>query len=150
MLTAWINSIRSYMEEHGINTVFRVYTSLQDGSPETYPLEEWLTVRSDSINAWIGFLKNGVPNTPGALVSQEEAYAAENLLPPDVTIYPVCPDDTDNLRWSGKAIVASVTLELWEGLKKTLGTDPTGPEAFFTVIGKLQHTNSAASQTLVE
>ena len=38
-LTVWINSIRSYMEEHGLDTVFRVYTPLQDGAPGTYLLE---------------------------------------------------------------------------------------------------------------
>ena len=108
--TAWINSIRSYMEEHGINTVFRVYTSLQYGSPETYPLEEWLTVRSDSINAWIGLLKKGVSNTPVARVAQEEACAAENSLPLVVSIYPVCTYNTDSLRWSRKAIMDSVTI----------------------------------------
>ena len=46
--------------------------------------------------------------------------------------------------------MANVTLELWEGIEKTLGTDPTGTEAFFAVIRKLQQTNSAASRTLVE
>ena len=100
------------MEEHGLDTVFRVYTPLRDGAPETYLLEEWGTVRSDAINPWIGFLKNGVPNTPGALVAQEEAYAADNSLPPAVYIYPVCPYDTDNLCWSGNSIMSSVTLEL--------------------------------------
>ena len=47
------------------------------------------------------------------------------------------------------AIMARVTIELWEILKKTLGTDPTGPEAFFAVIVKLQQTHSAASRTLI-
>ena len=45
--------------------------------------------------------------------------------------------------------MSSVTLELLEGLEKTLGTDPTGPEAFFAVIRKLQQTNSGASLTLI-
>ena len=138
------------MEEHGLDTVFRVYTPLRDGAPETYLLEELGTFRSDAINAWIGFLKNGVPNTPGTRVAQEEAYEAENYLPLAVAIYPVCPYDTDSLRWSGKAIMDNATIELCEGLKKTLGTDPTIPEALFAVIVKLQQTNLAASQTLVE
>ena len=81
-LTAWINSIRLYMEEHSIYTVFRVYTPLRDGAPETYILEEWGTVRSDAINAWISFLENWFPNTLGARVAQEEDYAADNYFPP--------------------------------------------------------------------
>ena len=149
-LTAWINWIRLYMEEHGLDTVLRVYTPLRDGAPETYLLEEWGTVRSDAIDAWIGSLENGVPSTPSTLIAQQAAYAAYNNLPPPVAIHPVCPYNTDNLQWSGKAIMASVTLELWEGLEKTIGTDPTGPEAFLEVIRKLQQMNSAASQTLVE
>ena len=110
-LTAWINSIRSYMEEHGLDTVFRVYTRLRDGALQTYLLEEWGTVRSDVIDAWIGSLENGVPSTPDTFVAQQAAYAAYNTLPPPVAIHPVCPYDTDNLRWSGKAIMARVTLE---------------------------------------
>ena len=138
------------MEEHGLNTVFWLYIPLWDGALETYLLGEWGTFRSDAINAWIIFLKNWFPNTPGAQVAQEEYYAADNYLPPDVAIYPVCTYNTDSLRWSGKAIMASVTIDWWEGLEKTLGTDPTGPEAFFAVIKTLQQTKSAASRTLVE
>ena len=96
-LTAWINSIRLYMEKHGLDTVFRVYTPLQDGAPETYLLEEWGTVRSDAINAWIGSLENGVPSTPAAFVAQQAAHASYNALPLPVSIHPVCPYDTNNL-----------------------------------------------------
>ena len=135
-LTAWINSIRSYMEEHRLDTVFRVYTPLQDGAPETYLLEEWGTVKSDATNAWIGSLENGVTSIPDAFVAQQAAHAVDNDLPPPVAIHPVCPYDTDNLQWSGKAIMASVTIELWGGLEKTLGTDPT-VEAFRSLRRKL-------------
>ena len=54
-----------------------MYTPLRDGAPETYLLEEWVIVISDTINAWIGLLKNGFPSTLGSLVAQEEAYAAD-------------------------------------------------------------------------
>ena len=87
-----------------------MYTPLRDAAPETYLLGEWGTVRSDAINACIGFLQNGFPNTIGARVAQEEDYSADNYLPPSVAIYPVCPYNTDNLRCSGKAIMASVTI----------------------------------------
>ena len=149
-LAAWINSIFLYMKENGLDTVLQVYTPLRDGAPKTYLLEEWGTVRSDAIDAWIRSLENSVPSTPSAFIAQQADYAADNTLPPLVAICPVCPYNTDNLRRSGKAIMASVTLELWEGLKKTLGTDPTGPEYFFAGIGNLQQANSAASRTLVE
>jgi hypothetical protein len=68
---------------------------------------------------------------------------------PDGTRHPVCDYDFDNLKWSRKAILSSITLALWETAKKDLGVDASGPEAFASVISKLQQVNLAAIRSLV-
>jgi hypothetical protein len=51
---------------------------------------------------------------------------------------PPCNYDLDNLKWSGNAILNSVSLPLWETVKEDLvGVDATGPEAVAAVVFKL-------------
>jgi hypothetical protein len=38
-LTSWVNLVQSYIEEHGMDTVFRVYDGQTDS--ETYLLTDW-------------------------------------------------------------------------------------------------------------
>jgi hypothetical protein len=45
-------------------------------------------------------------------------------------IQPVCDYDLNNLKWSGKAILDSVSLELWETVEKDLGAAAVGSEVF--------------------
>jgi hypothetical protein len=130
-LTSWVNSTRSYMEERGLDTVFYVYDRQTDS--ETYLLTDWGSASPTKIEAWVATLRAGVPT--GA--------ADGSLLPP-------CDYDLDNLKWSGKAILNSVTLPLWETVEKDLGVDASGPEAFAAVVYKLQQVSSAAVRTLVD
>ena len=62
----------------------------------------------------------------------------------------VCEYDLDNLKWSGKAITQSISLELWETIEKDLGCIPSGPEAFASVVYKLQQVNSTTVFLLVK
>jgi hypothetical protein len=62
----------------------------------------------------------------------------------DGTISPPCDYDLDNLKWSGKAILNSMSLPLWEIVERDLGVDASGPEAFAAVVYKLQQVSSAA------
>jgi hypothetical protein len=128
-LTSWVNSVRSYMEERGMDTVFHVF----DGqtNTETYLLTDWGSASPAKIEAWVATLRTGVPK-------------------PDGTLLPPCDYDLDNLKWSGKAILNSVSLPLWETVEKDLGVDASGPEAFAAVVYKLQQVSSAAVRTLVD
>ena len=128
-LTSWVNSTRSYMEEHGLDTVFYVYDRQTDS--ETYLLTDWGSASPAKITAWVATLRAGVPKDDG-------------------TISPPCDYDLDNLKWSGKAILNSVSLPLWETVEKDLGVDASGPEAFAAVVYKLQQVSSAAVRTLVD
>jgi hypothetical protein len=68
----------------------------------------------------------------------------------DRTLLSPCDYDLDNLKWSGKAILNSVTLPLWETVKKDLGVDASGPKAFVAVVYKLQQVSSATVWALVD
>jgi hypothetical protein len=51
---------------------------------------------------------------------------------------------------SGKAILNSVSLPLWETVEKELTVDASGLEAFAAVVYKLQQVSSAAVRALVD
>jgi hypothetical protein len=110
------------MEERGMDTTFDVYDWKTNS--ETYLLlTDWGSASPAKIEAWVATLRAKVPK------------AAGTLLPP-------CDYNLDNLKWSGKAILNSVSLPLWETVEKDLGVDATGPEAFAAVVYKLQQVSS--------
>ena len=104
-LTSWVNLTCSYMEERGLDTVFYVYNELTQS--KTYLLTDWGSASPAKIEVWVATLHAGVPSI-------------------DKTLLPVCNYDLSNLKWSGKAILNSVTLPLWETVKKDLGVDTSG------------------------
>jgi hypothetical protein len=57
--------------------------------------------------------------------------------------------DEDNLVWSDIEIIASISIELWEVIKKDLGYDATGPEVFNAVVRKQQQVNASSGPALV-
>jgi hypothetical protein len=128
-LTSWVNSARSYMEERGLDTVFHVYDWKTNS--EVYLLTDWGSASPAKIEAWVATLRAGVTQADGT------------------TLDP-CNYDLDNLKWSGKAILNSVSLPLWETVEKDLGVDASGPEAFAAVVYKLQQVSSAAVRALVD
>jgi hypothetical protein len=104
-LTSWVNSTRSYMEERGLDTAFYLYDGQTDS--ETYLLTDWGSASPSKIEDWVATLRAGVPKADGTLISP-------------------CDYDLDNLKWSGKAILNSGTLPLWETIEKDLGVDASG------------------------
>jgi hypothetical protein len=98
---------------------------------KNYLLTNWGSASPAKIEAWVSTLCAGVPATDGAA-------------------NPPCDYELDNLKWSGKAILNSMTLPLWETVKKDLGVDASGPESFAAVVYKLQQASSAAVCTLVD
>ena len=121
-LTSWINLVRVYMEECGMDTVFRVYDGNVD--EEIYLLEDWGAAKKEVVRDWVRKLSEGRM---------------------------ACPYDLDNLRWSGKALLASIDLELWSRIEKDLplGGDVTGPEVLSVIVLHLQQINSASVRQLV-
>jgi hypothetical protein len=90
-LTSWVNAMRGYFEERGLDTVFRVFDPATD--TEVYLLKDWGSADPVKVVAWEEMLKEGVGDLP------------------------VCEYDIDNLKWSGKAVMNSIGLDLWETIE---------------------------------
>jgi hypothetical protein len=57
--------------------------------------------------------------------------------------------DLDNLKWSGKAIMNSVALDIWESIEKDVRIGANGPRTFAAVIAKIQQASSSSVRTMV-
>jgi hypothetical protein len=117
------------MEERGLDTIFFVFDAPTNS--EIYLLNNWGSVSATTITTWVATLHSGTPNS-------------------DVTLQAVCDYDLDNVKWSRKVILNSITLALWETVEKDLGMDTSGPEAFTSVVSKLQHTSLDAVRSLID
>jgi hypothetical protein len=100
--TTFVSMTRSYIED----TIFCVYDPVAKN--EVYLLEGWGSTKETDIFTWVQTLQNG-------------------LLKENGTRLPACTFDGDNLSLSGTAILASISIELWESIEKDLGYDTTGP-----------------------
>ena len=122
-LTSWINLVHAYMEECGMDSIFRIYDEGLD--KERYLLEDWGAAKKEVVGDWVRKLSEGMT---------------------------ACPYDLDNLRWSGKALLASIDLKLWSRIEKDLplGGDVTGPEVLRVIVLHLQQINSSSVRQLVK
>ena len=64
-LASWVNSIKTYIGEGGLDTVFWVYNASTDFY--TYLLEYWGSAEPKSIQKWVDNLCTGVLNTHAAI-----------------------------------------------------------------------------------
>ena len=114
-LVQWIDDVTKYMEDRGMDTVFRIYHHLQQD--ETYLFEKWNIPSKDNlINDWVIDLKKGIQLMAGRKSK--------------------CYYDLDNLNWSGTALKNSVTATLWKSISSSLPKNATGPEVFKAIIDK--------------
>jgi hypothetical protein len=129
-LVTWIAAIQGYMVEKGMDTVFYIYDPIHD--QEVNMFEQWGVVTKEQVKEWVKTLKEGVPDT---------SDPTQKL--------PACPYDETNLLWSGKAIVNSVSMQLWSQFEQDLSLDASGPEVFMAVVHKKQVTTSTTTRTLI-
>ena len=87
-LTVWVKSLRGYLEERGLYTVFRIFDLVRN--IKVYLLKDWGSTEPDRVVAWDNFVLNGIGGAP------------------------VCDYDVDDLKWTGKAIMNSIYLYLWD------------------------------------
>ena len=125
-LTTWINELREEIEATGMDTVFWVMKGMQ----ETYLLSDWGAISRDMLNTWIDHLKKGVFKG-GSRAS-------------------VCPFDLDNLHRSAKKVKNSITIRMWEEIESELPYGASGPEIFFAIMSKVQHSSASASRALMK
>jgi hypothetical protein len=122
-LTSWVNAMRSYIEDRGMDTVFRIFDPEADS--EIYILKDYGSASPLDVSAWTKTLEAGV----------------EDHAP--------CTYDMDNLMWSGKAIMNSLALDLWETIEKDIGVQAGGPIAYAAVVGKIQQVSASSVRSLV-
>jgi hypothetical protein len=132
-IPSWVAMIRSCFEDRGMDTVMRLYNAEEE--EELYMLsdENWGRVDGRDVTNWVKELKRGVLKDGQ-----------------DTELHPACPFDQDNLAWSGKFIMNSITSDLWEIIEKEVGSNPTGPEAFFAIIQEGQVSTASMVQALTE
>ena len=123
-LTSWVNAMRAYCEEHGLDTVFRVFDPVND--TEVYLLKDWGSARPEKVAAW------------------------EEKLVTGIGTHAACDYDGDNLKWSGKAVMNSIALDLWESIEKDVGGSANGPVTYAAVITKIQQVSASAIRSLVK
>jgi len=105
--------IKEAMISLGMDTVFRVLTQKGHVLSETFILEEWTKIESLDIDTWEDILLNG------GLEDED----GEEIKP--------CFYDRQNLTWSGKFILASISNQLFQMVISNLeDTAILGPKAF--------------------
>ena len=94
MLTAWLKSLGGYPEERVLDTVSRIFDPV--GNTEVYLLKDWVLDKPDQFASW------------------------DNLVLPGIRITSVCDYHVNNLKWSRKTILNSISLDLWDFIEKDL------------------------------
>ena len=128
-MKSWITTLQVYLEERGLDTVFRML-NITTGK-EAYILEKWGESKNENkIKKWVKHLRAGLPKEVG-------------------NIHIPCIFDDDSLLWSGKAILNSISLEIWEIIEKSSPPYPLGPKVFCAIIRKKQYLNESSVRKMV-
>ena len=125
----WIDAIRGKIEKCRMDSMFQIL--IEDRLNEIYILEDWGKVEDDLVFDWINTLKSGAPDGAGGFL-------------------PVCPFNRANLWWSGKMIIDSIKLDLWDEIGTDVSYDTTGPELFMEIILHQQQLEDLAICNLVD
>ena len=128
-LTSWVEKIREYIEDCGMDTVFRIWDAKTE--KEIYLLKEWGEA-ADMTRAkeWTDQLRKGLTTKTGTKLD-------------------ACEWDHDNLNWSKKGILASIDLEMQEMVEKDLRFGASGVEVLSAVILKQQQVTATSVRVLV-
>ena len=63
---------------------------------------------------------------------------------------PVCDYGVDNLKWNGKSIMNSTSIDICESIEKDLGIRANGHTTYASVISKIRQFRSFAIRNLVD
>ena len=85
-----------------------------------------------------------------SLAKPDRVAEWENLVLTGIRGAPVCDYDVDNLKWSGKAIMNIIYLDLWESTDKYLGFEANEPDNYAEVISKIHQVRYSAIHNIVD
>ena len=125
--TSWVSAIRGYLEERGMDTVFRIYNS--DANTEQNLLIDWGAASRPAITKWVGMLNAGLKDKDGSQLD-------------------ICEFDQENLKWSGTSLKNSISLKLWQTIEKDVLFGASGPEVFGAIVDKVQQVCASAVRSL--
>ncbi len=132
-LVKWKAAVKHHCEQHGLDTVFRM---MFEDNTEGYMFDDLrLCQDHDTVKSWVEELQTGV--------GREQAETAEER----ESIKP-CKFDMENLLWSGKFILNSVTESMWTVITHQHGINVTGPMAFAAAVKKHQQMTPNALRKL--
>ena len=125
--TSWVSAIRDYIEERGMDTVFRMYNP--DVDTEQNLLVDWGAASRSAITKWVSMLKEGLDDKTGSKLD-------------------ICEFELENLKWSGTALKNSISLKLWQTIEKDVMFGASGPEVFGAIVDKVQQVCASAVRSL--
>ena len=125
--TSWVSAIRTYIEERGMDTVFRIYDPAMD--TEQNLLIDWGAASRSAITTWVGMLNAGLEKADGTQLD-------------------CCEFDQENLKWSGTSLKNSISLKLWQTIEKDVLFGASGPEVFGAIVDKVQQVCASAVRSL--
>ena len=130
-ITTWVSMIKAAFEERGMDTVMHPYYAKD--RKEVYMLDKKYRgrVSKSNVELWIQELQTGVYNAGS-----------------ETDRFDVCPFDLDNLAWSGRFIMNSITTPLWETIEKKVGAELTDLAAFYAIIQDAQVLTASMVQNL--
>ena len=129
-LMSWVKNVRIYMEERGLDSIFRIFN--YKTGVETYMFDKWSVVRKPKqVELWIRQLNRGLKLSKTSRC-------------------PICQWNLENLQWSGKALENSVSNALWRLVERDLPAHATGPEVFKAIIMKWKHLSTSTIRTMVQ
>jgi len=127
-LLQWINEVREHVVGYGMDTVFRI-ASLNNNIIRDL-LSEWSLCKYKVwIDGWVEQLQTGVQNDFGYL-------------------QPACPYDLQNLKWSSKFLMNSISPSFVNMIEPEIDASPTGPMVFYKIMNKVQMMSAEAMRKL--
>jgi len=133
-ITTWISMIKDALEDRGMDTVMRIFNPVSQVELNMLDEKSWGRVAKEDVTEWVKALKETGVFVDGQAINR----------------HPVCPQDVDNLSWSGKFILASIKLSLWEIIEKEVGSSATGPQVFLAVVQEAQVSTASMVQVMTD
>ena len=130
-ITTWPEQICIAVEEHDMDTVLHIYNAKDQAEAYMLDHETWGHMDTSGVEAWVEELQNRVHRD------------GTNKNPQDV-----CRFDIENLELTGKYIMNSLTVDLWNIIEKEVGANVDEPTALHAIVQQAQVSTASMVQKL--